>query len=703
MRPTFFLFVLPLVLPYCLNAQQSFEDYFTQIELRSDTMAFQWRSDRFWLAGEYRLPFLFQEDEPELELNLEVRRGLERNWRLLPNTSSYEVIDSLQSIDGRLLARIRFLNLAEQQFVRLRLVSPRGVQISLPLLPCAPTQLSWRNPPETVYIGEDYNFTLSSNFPANVRTSSNWQTDGPIQYRVRRRDNGELQLQLQATRLGGHSLRIQLPLSIPRLSNGRPVFELPPIVHLFKVQPARLGFLAVTPREIQFGPNARTRELEVELDDAPGLEINKTYRLEDQEEIGGRLIAELITQRRLATGRLQTIFRSYDYHRREDGYLFLKDGDSTLFLTNLDIRPVTEIQQIEIQRPGADFAASNQIYPGETISIRLRGQSLHRSRFEIPGLADLRRDSSRSTESEQVYRATVPIDIAERRLPVIGPNGETGKYLQLREFNRPHPFTFLDIRVDGRQYELADALQLNFVSTDVEDIIVGLRPDLIDRDGLYGPQHIEIEAEVRDQRNRLIDRRSEQYAICPERSPRSDYYSDVRCQTAPISISQLIGRGIYSLDPWTKISLRIRHQTNRYPGDQGYESKIEFVLSQRSTFDIDVSFPAGLIVKRSGQAGFGDLGGISLATIAQFSFFKPNKVSQTKPYKFGMGFLALDAFNFSDNSSNRDLGAVALLSLYPLQNENSSKLSFPLYLGGGYFLNDRKWFFVFGPGIRVQL
>ncbi|MEM7573132.1 MAG: hypothetical protein AAF433_09540 [Bacteroidota bacterium] len=703
MRSTFFFFVLPLVLPFCLQAQQNIEDYFTRIEVRTDTTAYQWRTDRYWIAGEDRLPFLYEETSTELELNLQIRRGLERNWRLVPNPNSYQVLDSLQWIDGRLLGRIRLLKLEQQQYLRLRLAAPSGVEISIPLLPCAPTQLSWRNPPPNIFIGEEYSFDLSSNFPANIRVISNWQTSGPLQYRLRRRDNGDLQLQLQATRLGLQRLRVPLRLSTARLQNGQPVFELPPLTHQLLVQPARLGFLAASPREVLLDRNSRTREVEIEIDDAPELRLNKTYRLEDQEEIGGHLIAELIAQRRLANGRLQATFRPYDYHRREDGYLFLKDGDSTLFLTNLDIRPQTEIQQIEIQRPGADFTGGNQIYPGEAISIRLRGQSLHRSRFEIPGLTALEQDSSRSTASEQVYRATVPATIAERRLPIIGPDGETGQYLQVVEFSRPHPLNFLDLRVEGRQYELADALQLNFVSTKVADIIVGLRPDLIDRDALHGPQYIEIEAEVRDQRNRLIDRRSQQYTICPERSVRSSFYGELRCQSEPISISQLIRRGIFGLDPWTKISLRIRHQTNRYPGDPGFESRIEFVLSQRSTFDIDVSFPAGLVIQRAGESGFGNLGGISLATIAQFSFFQPNKIAQTKPYKFGVGFLALDAFNFSDNSNNRDLGAVALLSLYPLRTEYSSRLSFPLYLGGGYFLNDRKWFFVFGPGIRVRL
>ena len=120
------------------------------------------------------------------------------------------------------------------------------------------------------------------------------------------------------------------------------------------------------------------------------------------------------------------------------------------------------------------------------------------------------------------------------------------------------------------------------------------------------------------------------------------------------------------------------------------------------TFDIDVSFPAGLITKRLGEEGFGNLGGISMAMIAQFSFYNDNKIAKAKPFKFGAGFLAFNAFNFNENSS-RDVGLVGLASLYPIRTKYSSRLSFPLYMGGGYFLSEQKWFVLLGPGIRVRL
>jgi hypothetical protein len=87
--------------------------------------------------------------------------------------------------------------------------------------------------------------------------------------------------------------------------------------------------------------------------------------------------------------------------------------------------------------------------------------------------------------------------------------------------------------------------------------------------------------------------------------------------------------------------------------------------------------------------------------IAQFSFYHHEKFAKYRPYKIGAGFLALNAFNFSDNADNRDVGLVILGSLYPTTRD--VKLTFPLYVGGGYLLKDQKWFFLIGPGIRVKL
>ena len=107
-----------------------------------------------------------------------------------------------------------------------------------------------------------------------------------------------------------------------------------------------------------------------------------------------------------------------------------------------------------------------------------------------------------------------------------------------------------------------------------------------------------------------------------------------------------------------------------------------------------------MLIQRIGSSNFGNFGGVSLAILGQFSFYKPNEVEKLRPYKVGAGIIALNAFNFSSNNTTRELGIVTIGSLYPIQTK--SKLKFPLFLGFGYFLQEEKWFYLVGPGIQLS-
>jgi len=123
-------------------------------------------------------------------------------------------------------------------------------------------------------------------------------------------------------------------------------------------------------------------------------------------------------------------------------------------------------------------------------------------------------------------------------------------------------------------------------------------------------------------------------------------------------------------------------------------------LRKLMTFDVDVSFPAGLVIKRVGVDGFPGLSGISLAMLAQFSFYDKERIRRLKPYKVGAGFLAQNAFNFNPENTQRDLGIVVLGSVYPTRLDG--KLTFPLFAGFGYFINEERFFYLIGPGIRIS-
>ncbi|MGI4967701.1 MAG: hypothetical protein ACRYGH_02030, partial [Janthinobacterium lividum] len=129
--------------------------------------------------------------------------------------------------------------------------------------------------------------------------------------------------------------------------------------------------------------------------------------------------------------------------------------------------------------------------------------------------------------------------------------------------------------------------------------------------------------------------------------------------------------------------------------------QVELVLRRHVNFDINVSFPAGLLTKVSGQEGYGSFSGISLATLAQLSFYAPDRINRQRPYRIGAGFVALNAFNLSQTATGRDLGIVLLGSVTPVRT--GARLTFPLYLGGGYLLSAGKPFFLLGPGIGVTL
>ena len=98
--------------------------------------------------------------------------------------------------------------------------------------------------------------------------------------------------------------------------------------------------------------------------------------------------------------------------------------------------------------------------------------------------------------------------------------------------------------------------------------------------------------------------------------------------------------------------------------------------------------------------GLGNFGGVSMAVIGQFSFYKKDKIKSLYPFKIGAGFLAVNAFDFSNDKSTRDLGAVIMGTLNPINTDR--KLSFSINLGGGYLLAAKTVFWLVGPGITVQ-
>ena len=227
------------------------------------------------------------------------------------------------------------------------------------------------------------------------------------------------------------------------------------------------------------------------------------------------------------------------------------------------------------------------------------------------------------------------------------------------------------------------------------------------KDKLYGKQYLRLDITITGRRNELIEVKTiDNLVICPGiRSPRAEFYNRTDCGPTQIDLNRNFRKKTSSLEIWSQIHVKVANQPDKYEGG-GLSQEFDLILRRSTSFDVEVSFPAGLITVAKPDPGsedqrLGQLTGISIAMIGQFTFYHPEKINVQRPYKIGAGFLALNTFNFSDNADDRDLGLVVLGSLYPTTKD--LKLTFPLYFGGGYQLKSKKWFLLIGPGIRIRL
>lgn len=703
-------FLVPLYgllgLLFCLGAGSTFgqrppqTSLLQHLELALDSATLHWPQDTVARV----LPLPYRQEQEQAQVLLEARQPL-RKVQWLPSEGLY-LLDSLVPQGRRLRFRLRFTGLSqwEEAALRLRLITRAGdtAQVHLPLQPYTETRLAGPRRWGSWYVGEEKTVNLLCNRPANVLPPAFWQKQGALEYRLSRLE-GKLKLQVVPTSAGTHTLRLALPLRQPRLVKGAWHYRTDTLKHTFSVEASRLAFLDIKRPEVTLRRD-QERPVEIQIEGHRRLQMNRTYRLEAQEKPGGPLVAELYTKAQLSNNRVLASFRPYALHKASEGYLYLKTGDKARFVTNLSIRPETEVATVGLQRQGEGWQQGQTVFPGETVHVRLKGKAMNRGQFSVYGAPLLEDDTLPNTPREAYMTIRVPMDVQQRRLAIYHNGQPTGKYLQVAEHHRPRPFNFIQLRLGLRRYTLAQQQRPIYYDETLSDLVIDFRPDRIDRpDDMYGRQELTIEAYVRDREGSLIELyRWDKVNVCPGRtSPRHHFYPDKKCRTEDLNLNDFLSRKTYNLPPWSSIELVVKHRDEVYPGEEPYQKRLKVVLQRRLHFDIDVSFPAGLLILKEGQNDFSNFTGISFAMLSQFSFYHPKRPGEFRPFKLGAGFIALDAFNFSENTPNRDVGLVLLGSVYPTSSRN--KLSFPIYLGYGYLLKQKKGFFLVGPGIRVRL
>jgi len=655
------------------------------------------------------LYFFYDNEDEVAEITLLPKTNPKSSQLYLIPSADYEIIDSLIFFQGAWRSKIRFRNLTRSQFLKLQVSysdsASSGNEV-IRLFPCTKTSVTFKPSGDELFIGEEKTFDLVTNNVANLRISGDWTTGEKIDHRIERQ-NDRLVLHVMPNEPGIQRLRIFLQTDKPDMNTatGVPVRQMSALEYVFNVKNIRLQYLNVDKKDVTMDEKSRTQGVEIQLDNSRVLKINKTYRVENQEVPGGVLVAEIFTRSYLSDNRVLCFLKTYNFHRSEEGYLYIKDGDEAQFITNFNISPVTGISALSVMRDGGEWNNDLSVYPGESISVRIEGTALYKARFHFEDVVDITSDTLLRSENEVVIKLNIPLDISRKRIELYNNSTNTGLALIVREYEIPRPFDYVMINYGDINRVVSGVHGPVLYEKTVRDIVISFNPDRIDnRDKLYGRQHLTVDLRVTGPANELIDIKTlPAITVCPaDNSPRYNHYDRRNCNQGEISLNKFLRRNTSELDDWSRINLTFKNTPGKY-NEEAQEKEIEIILKKKTNFDIDVSFPAGLVtVSKDAETlktSFSNLYGISMAMVAQFAFYHPEKIAKIRPYRFGAGFLALDAFNFQ--SERQDLALVALASLYPTTRDK--KLAFPLYIGGGYQFKAEKWMLLIGPGISVKL
>jgi len=551
-----------------------------------------------------------------------------------------------------------------------------------------------------LYIGEEKSFELNGSYLSEVDASNLWIPAEGFEYRLKYTED-RLRLYILPRQLS--NLEMKIPLKSTHLhknQQGKFTQELETLNRKFTVKGGRLAFITLDKTEI-IAENGIGESIEIQIDKARNMPIRKTFRVESQQEPGGKLIAEIYTRSNLANDKMLCWLKPYGYHRISEGYLYIKDGDEPKFISNFNLIEKSGVFKVSILHEGGDWSENLSVNPGEKLDIRLEGKGLQRSKINLEGIEEWTKDSTVSTDQIVVFHTRIPQDFNKRKISVLLNKRPSGFELSLKEFQVPGNLDFVLVDFGTGYKPITDFNKAILIPNTIPNIVFKFSNEKIETvNRFYGKQYLTMDINIYNNKKELIEyKRFENIVVCPgENSIRFPFYDSRDCNSGEISFNNQMSRKTQDLPDWGRVEVIVKSNSLKYNAI-GFTQKLEIIQQRKYSFDIDISFPAGLLIQKLGEKGLGNLSGISTAIIGQFSFFKPDKIERYYPFKVGAGFIALNAFNFAENS-NRDVGLVALGSVFP--TKMNARFSFPLYVGFGYLLKDAKWFYILGPGIQVR-
>lgn len=693
-----------VLLLFCISGYA----FVREVQVRQGVNFFSSIKDTLSVKQERYLAIPLSRSNEILELTILLKDSVvSKQIKLLPS-ASYRLIDSLFPLNDSTLRM-------QIQLSELNRIAPFGITLQtkygketaelIRIYPLYTPTIQFFPAAEAMYLGEEKVYDLETATPDWFRATTAWRTQPNYRYRISK-DGQSLRLRIIPTVAGEFPIEILPPLAKEYLDSlGEIRKEIRGLKAYIKVKAGRLQYVSFDKKEVTYDETTRREGIDVIIDGAKGMVTGKTYRLEEQENPGGALIAEVFVKNSLTSDRVLGVMRTYNFHRVAEGVLYLKEGDETRYITNMDITPTVQILSLKVLRNGKNWTDRLQVYPGETLMVRVEGISLHKAKFAWDGAIVTGSDTVLNTDKRITFKLRIPIQINTSTIDLTNYGQPTGSSLRVSEYQRPHKLDFVKLSY-GNGFKSLTEMERTLVSEkSLKNLVFTFDNTALDAEGkMCGKQFLSMDVKYFGPNNELIESKLvDNIVVCPgDKSPRFDFYQDGRCNNTEVILNDVMQNKTYNLADFSRVEVTVRQQKEKYE-DPVFEKNITVVVQRPMIFDMDLSFPAGLLIQNIGgsnkSAAFTDnLGGISLALIGQIKFTDPEKIGRLQPFRCGVGFLAINAFNFSE-TAKRDLAIVALASYYPLSRRKVFNL--PIHVGAGYKIQSKQPFVMLSPGISI--
>ena len=574
---------------------------------------------------------------------------------------------------------------------------------SFTLLPYQTTTITGFNENLELISGEDKTIELNVSNPGNIQFPTLQESNSDFDYSLLVNENN-INIALHPKHPGFHTLQLFPQTKTLYLNDKNELTtKLPPVNLSFNVKPSRLYYVNLDKPEFYIDNHVEDYE-EVQMGPKCEFEVGKVYRIENRLEPGGKLIAEFIPKAVIADTKMLCVLYPYSLHNPSEGYLYIKQGSEVRYITNFSVSPKPTIEHLALLHDGEDWTTTDVVYPGETLQVRVEGKGLTHAKINFSNCTNIKQDTARIFDDVLFYSIKVPTNINKKVIYLEINHKRTKVELVVKENLKPRNLDFVALSTEGQNLPLTSTiLNKPLVDQNVfKSVVLQFNPALIDQgEELYGKQYLELEVKVYNNKNDLTEiQHVENIVICPDQaSVRSPYYDRKDAFRSSINLNDYLTRKTYELEGWSRLEIVIKHAAGHY-SETGYSRKIVLIKRKITDYNLEVSFPAGLLTKRYGANDVSELNGLSMAFLGQMSFYEKNNIKVLHPLKLGAGFMVLNLLSSATSAAPVDVGAVVIASLLPMKQD--SKFNFPIYFGTGYLFRSGSWFSLVGPGVQFN-